>query len=67
MLLSIKWLKTLGKISWDFKKLEMQLCLKGEVFSLKGFPNGKLRVVEEEVSCKMLSCTDELCVLHTKF
>ena len=45
MVLGVQWLKTLGEIKWDFKKLRMEFEVHGKKHVLRGSTTqGELRL-----------------------
>ncbi|XP_048492259.1 uncharacterized protein LOC125493205 [Beta vulgaris subsp. vulgaris] len=64
MVLGVQWLCTLGQIVWDFKQLLMQFSLDGMNFTLKGIPPKKLRVLEGDISAKMIDNAAQLCLMQ---
>jgi len=46
MVLGVQWLETLGRISWEFKKLEMQFFYKNQRVWLHGIITGSVRDIK---------------------
>ena len=68
MVLGVQWLEKLGRISWEFKKLEMGFLWEGKKVLLHGIRNGSVRAVkaqklnklqEDQVQFAMLSIKEE--------
>ena len=63
LVLGVKWLVTLGDITWNFDKLIIEFVTQGRRHVLRGASNAKLKIVKKQQLHKALSSSVHISML----
>lgn len=66
MVLGVQWLETLGPITWDFKKLEMQFKLGHKNIILHGIKQGSVREMKAAKLNKLTEDQVQLAMIYAQ-